>query len=331
MKKSKYTTISIVEAGLMSIIIFLLMMMTSFVPVLGMVGMFLLPLPITLLYLRYNKAVAFLAIMVSAILIAIFNNPITAIGLAALYGFSGIAMGYSISRKMKALKIIGIVFMSNLIGILIDYGLYVYVTLGISLTSLIQQIVDSIKQSINIYKSMGLDTSNNPAYQALEQLDVHTILTILPSAIIVSVFMLSLINYVITKSILSRFKYEIDSIPHFTKWYLDNRVGAVLIILVCIGIILNSKHILIGEYIFYSSLSLFQFVIMFIGLSISAYFLKYRFNISNKIIIVICIFLFFSQLSMILFYLGLLDMLFDIRAIDPNSLGNALRNKFKKK
>lgn len=331
MRKNKYTTISIVEAGLMSIIIFLLMMMTSFIPVLGMVGIFLLPLPITLLCLRYNKAVAFLATIVSAILIAIFNNPITAIGLAALYGFSGMAMGYCISRKMKSLKILAIVFASNLIGILIDYGLYVYVTLGISLTSLMQQIVDSFKQSMNLYKSIGLDTSNNPAYKALEQLDVHTILVMLPGAIIVSVLMLSLINYVITKSILSRFKYQMDSIPSFTRWYLDNRIGAMLIILICIGIILNSKHILIGEYIFYSSLSLFQFVIMFIGLAVLVYFLKYRFNLSKGIIIIISIFLFFSQLSVILFYLGLFDMLFDIRGLDPNSLGNALRNKFKKR
>lgn len=331
MKKSKYTTISIVEAGLMSVIIFLLMMMTSFIPVLGMVGIFLLPLPITLLCLRYNKAVAFLAIIVSAILIAIFNNPITAIGLAALYGFSGIAMGYCISRKMKSLKILGVVFASNLIGMLIDYGLYVYVTLGISLTNIMQQIVDSFKQSMNLYKSIGFDTSNNPAYKALEQLDVHTILVMLPSAIIVSVLTLSLINYVITKNIVSRFKYQMDPIPSFTRWYLDNRIGAILIILICIGIILNSKHILIGEYIFYSSLSLFQFVIIFIGVAILAYFLKYRFNVSKGIIIIISIFLFFSQLSVILFYLGLFDMLFDIRGLDPNSLGNVLRNKFKKR
>lgn len=56
--ENKNSTRSIVEAGLMSAMVLVLMLLNAYVPVLGYMGLFILPLPITMLVVRHNLKVA---------------------------------------------------------------------------------------------------------------------------------------------------------------------------------------------------------------------------------------------------------------------------------
>lgn len=330
MNNKRYSTKSIIEAGLMSIMVFLIMMITTYVPVIGGLGAFVMPLPITILYLRHSKGIAILAVVVSGFLIAVFNNFIVAIGTIALYGISGVALGYCISKQYKAIKTILIISIANLFGIIIDFSLSIYVLLGTTLTQLISQIIDEFKEALTIYDKLGMDVSNNPVYQQFQQIDVHTIFVNLPGIVMFAAIIISWLNYIVSKKILKRFRYTVNDLPPFSQWFLDNRVGALLIAVICIGIIMQSKGIGAGEYIFYSAIALLQQVLMIVGFSIISYYLINKFNITKRMTTFICIIMFVFQLTNIAFFLGLFDLVFDIRGLDPNSLGNAIRNRMKK-
>lgn len=66
---------SIVEAGIMSAITFVLMMLTS-LPGIGTIISFAIPIPIALLYLKYNLKTSICSIVISGILIGFFISPL---------------------------------------------------------------------------------------------------------------------------------------------------------------------------------------------------------------------------------------------------------------
>lgn len=331
MKENKYTARSTVEAGLMSVIVFIILMIVTYVPVIGVVGSFVLPVPITLLYLRHNKVVAILSIIVSTILISMFYNPLLAIGSALLYAAAGLSLGFCVSREFKSTITLIITSIANLIAIMLDLYISLSLVTKISVRQMLQQMIDSMKASGDIYKNVGGNVSNNPVYQQIQQLDVNTVLFMIPAVLISSTVIISVINYLVAQKLLKRFGYKIDTIRNFMDWYLDNRIGAGIISVVCIGIILKSKGLITGEYILSSSMIILQFILIIVGTSIIYYYLRNKFNVKNGIAIAICLYVGFSGLSSIVFYLGLIDLVFDIRGLDPNSLGNALRKKFIKK
>ncbi len=335
MGSKKYSTQSIVEIGIMSAIILILMLMNAYVPLFNFVGVFVLPLPITILYMKHDFKVALSAVIVSSILIAIFYNPIAAIGSFVLFGLTGLVIGYCIKRKKKPVITIVYQTVSILIGNILSTFLMIKVTLKTDLYSLIQKFVDSYKQSLDlskkIYGSLGVNVESNPAYKVMSMLDVHMIMIILPGLLIISALFMAYINYILTRKVLKRLRYEAEPVRPFTHWYLDNRIGAGLIALVCLGFIFSSKSMAIGEYILTSSMTLLQFALSLDGLAVLSYVLKFKFNMKKGLIIFLCIMAtLIPAINLILMYVGLTDIIMDIRKLDPNSLGNTLGKRFKK-
>lgn len=325
-------TRSIVEAGLMAVMVFIIMMVVALVPGLGSFGSFILPVPITILYLRYDKKLALSCIIVSSILIGIFYNPIMALASAVYYGLIGLVLGYTVKNKKSSNVTFLFLFLSNLIGNLINLGLYIYIFMGINLNKVLQPMIDSFRDSAELMEKMGLNNEQNKqVIDAMKSIDMKMIMVMIPAAFILASLLNSFLNYVITKSILRRFKWEMESLPPFTHWYMDNRIGAFLIVCSCLGIILSSKAIDTNQYILNTAYSVLVMLLTLQGISILAFFLKFKAKMQKGFIIAICIFMGFSQLNRFLFLMGLIDLIMDIRGIDPNSLGNAIRNKFKAK
>ena len=68
MENKNYSTKAIVEAALISVIISVIMILTGYLPMLSFIGTLILPIPVAILYIRYNNKVTLTAIFVSLIL-----------------------------------------------------------------------------------------------------------------------------------------------------------------------------------------------------------------------------------------------------------------------
>ena len=79
MENKNYSTKAIVEAALISVIISVIMILTSYLPIVSFIGTLILPIPVAILYIRYNTKVTVTAIFLSIILTSILFNPIRAI------------------------------------------------------------------------------------------------------------------------------------------------------------------------------------------------------------------------------------------------------------
>ncbi|WP_040214745.1 YybS family protein [Clostridium polynesiense] len=332
--ESKNSTKSIVEAGLMAALVVVLMFLNAYVPVIGYIGMMILPLPITLLVVRHNVKVALGAVIASSIIIAFIMSPISAIASLLLYGLVGLTLGFCIKSKKSPVFSVAAQGIAIITGTVASIALTIYVMMNTTLYKFIEGMVDTMKESMNaamsIYTSMGIDPSSNPFVKSMEMLNVETLILMIPGVIIIYAFFMAYINYIITRSIFKKMKIYMENFPPFARWYLDNRITALVIIIACIGIILASMGVNIGQNIYIGSIYLLQMVFLIIGISAVTYMLRERFNVPKGLVIVIIA---FTITGFERFYamIGLVDSIMDLRRIDPHSLRNAIEKRFAKK
>lgn len=319
---------AIAESGVMSALVVLFIMIALYVPVIGTVALIISPIPIVFLNLRHDTRISILSVIVSAIILCMFNGVITGLSCACIYGLSAIALGECIKRKKGSVFTITVLLISVVVGFLEFLLVGIYLVLNTTPYKLINDFVEQGKQVL----SWGIDVSANPVYkQLLSILNTQYVLSLMPAVLIICGAIFSLLNYNITKEICKKFKIQISPLPKFTEWYTDTRFGAVLIITVCIGIMTKRSNMFIGDYIFSTGFTIFTFYMMIVGLAVTSNFLLNKVKMKKGLVIFICILLILTTLQTFIMILGITDFIVDFRAKDENSIGSALRRKLNMK
>ncbi len=91
-------TNSLVEAGLIVSLMIVLIMLNLYFPIFSIFITFLLPIPIAVLYLRQDYKITLWAILVTGVITAMINNPITAVIITISFGTIGFLLGYCIKK-----------------------------------------------------------------------------------------------------------------------------------------------------------------------------------------------------------------------------------------
>jgi uncharacterized protein YybS (DUF2232 family) len=328
MEARKYNTKSIVEAGLISAIIVVLMLITGYIPMMSFLGTLILPIPVALLFIRHDIKVTIAAIAVSAIITAALFNPIQALMSTVSFGLTGVTLGYCIRKDKSSNYTLLLLAIASLAATVITFLLTVFLIQNTTISGFITKTADDItsafKESTNMLK--GFYASSGMSEQQLAQLDamfsvfnaeflMNGIVGILIMGAAISAFF----NYITAKAILKRLGYQMKKMTPFTELYVNSLAGAFIVMPVPLGVYLKAKNIPIGEPILTSGYLIMQYVFLIIGISVAVYFLKNRFKLSKGVITLIIVFTAFNQLFTTIFlYLGIIDMIIDFRKINPN-------------
>lgn len=336
MQNRNYDTKQILEVGLMTALTIIFMFIVNYIPIFDLLASVILPLPIIILYIRHDLKIALLSILLSLILMALFFNPLSAITSVILISLLGLTMGYCIKNKKGVIKTIIYQGIASAVGTILKIVFMMKLILKTNLDNFISKsIIEPFKESLELtkglYGGMGVDVESNPMYQLIQNIDVKYILMCVPAILIISSMVTAYINYVVTKAVLKRMGYKFESMRPFAYWYLDNRIGAAFIIIVCAGVILNSLSMEAGRYLLTSGIMILQIALLIDGLAVITFIVQNIFKgKKNFIWLIVLLVLFIQPLLVFAVMLGLTDMIMDIRKIDPNSLHNSLLKKFKK-
>lgn len=318
-------TKSMVEAALISALIVILMLLNVYVPLFSLVGTFLMPIPVTILFLRHDYKITLGAIGVSTILIGVLYNPISAITASVTYTLTGMTLGYCIKKDKKVSTTLLYMTIASIVSIVFNATLGLLFIQKTTIYNLLKLTLDTFKEQMKFSSSLSANMGGNKeqielTMKMFESITPETLMTMIPAALIMSAFTSAFINYIAIKTILKKFKYNIKDLTPFEKVYLDNRIGALIIIFVCLGIILNAKNFEIGKYILMSANSILQFAFLISGMAVAVFYMKNRFNLNKTARVLIIIFAFISQAVMIFVYIGIADMIFDFRKLDNNRI-----------
>jgi len=322
MQNRIYNTKAVIEAGLISALIVVIMLINVYVPIFSIFGMFILPVPVTVLYIRHNYKVTLGAVLVSAILIAMLYDPISALTSSVLFGTTGMTLGYCVKHDKKFSTTILFLAIASAVSVIINFIVFSSFVNKEGIAGLVNQNLKMLNESLNmskdLYSKMGVPSEQ---FAQLEKsFSIFTadfILKLIPGILVIMSFISAYFNYVITKSILKKLRYDIEEVKPFNEIYINTRIGTIAVLILIIGILLNKNKIAIGGYITNSSEIILQLIFVLDGLALVCYYLKNKFNMSKMFIVLILIFTATSQISIVYMYLGFIDMIIDFRKLDP--------------
>lgn len=323
MQNRIYNTKAIVETAIMSALLVMFMVMGEYIPFVSAVGIFFLPIPITLIYIRYNYKYSLAATLIGFIMGIFLITLISSAVVTISSGLVGFTLGYCIKNKVKYSKTILFVGIAFLISTIIQFQIYALFTNEGGIVSSIDKMVVVLKQYVNEsklqYARSGMDKATiDKLTSSFDVVNKENILKSIAAGFIVISLIFSYLNYNITRSILKKIKIEMDEPIAISKIYFNNLFSAFLIIFLCIGILLKNKNIVIGDYISSTSLILFQYIFVIQGISVVTYYLKNKFKLKNSGITVIIVITVMSPLYLLYLYGGIGDMILDFRKIDTS-------------
>ena len=329
MENKKYSTKAIVEASLIAVIISVIMIITGYLPIVSFIGILILPIPVAILYIRHNRKITITAIFLSIILTSLVYNPIMAIYSAITYSIIGIALGYCVKENKKSSITLLFLGISSAISNILTIAFSMLFIEKVSFMNFISKNLEFFKQTMKVSfdgaKKLYLQAGITPEqlqlleknYEMINKMDVTIVLVVIPASILIISFISAYLNYIVSRAILEKLNYKMDKVLPFSRVYVSNILGAILIGIVCIGIILSSKKIAGGDFILNSSQLLVQLVFMINGLAAATYFLRVKKNLSKPVVALILVLTSLSRLGSIYFSIGLMEMAFDFRKLDP--------------
>jgi uncharacterized protein YybS (DUF2232 family) len=326
MENKKYNTKSIVEAGLISAIIVVLMLITGYVPMVSFMGTLILPVPVALLFIRHDIKVTIAAIVVSALITATLFNPIQALMSAISFGLTGLTLGYCIKKDKSSNYTLLLLAVVSLVANILTYALTIFLIQNTTITVFITRTIDELnlvfKDVRAMYSNIGMTEEQLKQVDAMMAIfNTDFLINALTAFLILQAAFSAFLNYVTAKAILRRLGYVMKSMTPFTKLYINSLAGALIVMPVPLGVYLKAKNLPLGAPILTSGTLLMQYAFLMIGISVAAYFLKNRFRLSNGVITLIIIFISFNPVfSSMLLYLGIADMIIDFRKINPNRI-----------
>ena len=323
MLKQTISTKAMVEAGLISTLMVAVFLLTANLPMFSGLSLFILPIPVAVLCLRHNYSVAAGAVFVSAVLTEMLYNPVSAITSSAIYGGAGLTLGYCIKTGKEVWTTIAMLAASVSAAIIIDMAVVIAVAYNAGFTGFVNQNLQIIKESMQqyyeYYKQSGASESQlQQLQQSLEILTPDYIIQLLPVSLAGVAFGFALICYSATRSIMRRLRYEIKPIPPVSELYINNRAGTFILMFAVIVAIMNKYGIAGGQNIAGASMLLIQMVLTVEGVTLAAYYLRRKIKMS-RLLAFLVILLTVSSAGFIMVYImmGLLDMIFDFRKLDP--------------
>nr|WP_285842813.1 YybS family protein [Metabacillus litoralis] len=308
-------TNAITEGAVLLALFIVLMLVAKYAPIIGILALFVLPLPFIIFTIRHSLSTALMLVVAGSILSVLFGS-ITNILLALMFGLSGMVMGYFYKKKLTMGVLVG-GSLAYTFSIIVSYiGSIVFLNIDFIQDS-IELFKDSIQQSKAILQSFDASGQVNQQFEQLEE-GMGYITTLIPTLFVTTGMVFAVITHLISVPILKRLRFELAPLKPFREW----RLPTSIIWYYLISSILLMVKLDQDSFLFMAVLNLYfilQFFVLMQGYSF-VFFYSYVKGWAKAIPIVILI---ASLIIPIFLYL--------IRILGIIDLGFPLRRKILKK
>ena len=272
------------------------------------------PIMLTFTGVKIGMSKHILTLTASLAILGLITQSIGILIIPLQYGILSICTAYMINKKYDTKKIIlysgALVFAMLLIHMGLNWyyeGINTFVELENSLTEI-------SKQQIDLLKTEDIDETEKSQMVNMIKNMAQLIASILPALLIVSSTSIAYLNYYVSSRLIRNSGEEID-IPKFSMIIFPSHVimGLGMTMLVSYGL----KYIGDFNYIqLLNNLSVLIYAIFLIqGLSLTVFLVNKMKIVSFLKILFITIIALSSFLNIILFSMGMIDIIFDFRKI----------------
>jgi uncharacterized protein YybS (DUF2232 family) len=211
------------EGAILAALVAMLALATRYLPVVGLVTLYLCPLPLALLVIRRGLRVAVLGAVVATLVGAMLAGPLVGFSILVSFAPMGITIGVGARRGWSASRIV-------LLGTLVSMAAMVASFLGLTgegattLEGMRQQMVEAMKRSIEsasgLYSRFGMPKSQIDAMTAQYSAVINMLPYLLPAMLLAAAGVAAWLNYEVGRRVLRRLGYELAMLPPIRSWRL---------------------------------------------------------------------------------------------------------------
>ncbi|MBI5416787.1 DUF2232 domain-containing protein [Candidatus Poribacteria bacterium] len=307
-------TKSIIEGAFLVSIAVILYVLGIYNIALGFIATIFCPVPIILLILRYDNKIVFTGFIVSILLLSSLAGILESVTFAFEFLLPGYVMGYLIKKNASPEKV---VILTGIASVLATF-LFIIISAKILQKDLMGDILNKIETSgnevIEFYKSKGI--SDIALLKDQLEYNVKIFKRIFPGLFIFASFFAIIINYEITKKIITRLGHSIQPINMINMKVPDNFIwgfiAAFIFRFIKLETILPAEATAVLYFILENILFLFVILYFFQGIVICMLYMK-KWKFPKFFLYTNLILFFLSSMSLLPLLLGIFDFWFDFK------------------
>ncbi|MDR7867224.1 MAG: YybS family protein [Sporomusaceae bacterium] len=308
----------LVESGFLTAITVVLGLTSFYMPVAGLVLVFVLPLPIALLGARHGVRWSVMSTVATAIFSAIFLNPLHAVIMIFSFGISGITMGHCLRSGYTLPKTLLLGAAAAMLSIAAGFLIGLYV-MGIN-------IVDMQTAAVRKGMEWALAHSRPGGPESAlfaGKIDAITklYLIVYPAGLAVSALIFSYINLILARAVLARLGHPIAAFPPLRLWTMPGWLVLAYGLALLSSYYGQAKNI-VWIYNLGLNLQLVTNTLLIVqGLAGFAYLAGKHSLPRWAAIIIVTLFFSHELLTQVLLLGGLFDLAFDLRKLRSSRPG----------
>ncbi|MBJ8110667.1 YybS family protein [Bacillus wiedmannii] len=307
MKNTKFIT----EGAALLAIYAMLLLISMYVPILGTVVTFALPLPFILLTIRYRLSNAFVIFTAALFITVIVSQPMNLVK-TIMFGLIGIVLGYMYKKQKKPVEILMAGTLAYLIGIMLIYVASIKF-FNIDLMKQMQNMLnESMAQSEKIVTAAGMPISKEQKELFAQFNDV--LQTLFPSLLVMVSVCFSWITVMISGSVLRKLKHDVIPWPKFKDIQLPKSTVWYYVIFILLSTFIKVEPTSYLHMVFSNLYVIFTLLLVLQGLTFIAFLAHSKGFTKGVPIISFIVCMFIPMLFPLVTILGIIDLGISLRS-----------------
>ncbi|MCT6917437.1 MAG: YybS family protein [Bacillus wiedmannii] len=307
MKQTKFIT----EGAALLAIYAILLLISMYVPILGTVVTFALPLPFILLTIRHKLSNVLMIFVASLFVTIIVSQPMNLVK-TIMFGLIGIVLGYMYKTRKKSVEILIAGTLAYLIGFVLIYVASIKF-FNIDIMKQMQSMFsESMVQSEKIVSATGMPISKEQKELLTQMNDI--LQSLFPSILVLVSVCFSWITVIISGSVLKKLKHDIIPWPKFKDIQLPKSIVWYYVIFILLATFIKVDPTSYLHMVFSNLYVIFAILLVLQGLTFIS-FLAYRKGFTKGVpIISFIVCMFIPMLFPLVTILGIIDLGISLRS-----------------
>ncbi|MEK4739927.1 MULTISPECIES: YybS family protein [Bacillus] len=307
MKNTKFIT----EGAALLAIYAMLLLISMYVPILGTVVTFALPLPFILLTIRYRLSNAFIVFTAALFITVIVSQPMNLVK-TTMFGLIGIVLGYMYKKRKKPVETLMAGTLAYLIGIMLIYVASIKF-FNIDLMKQMQNMFnESMAQSEKIVTAAGMPISKEQKELFAQFNDV--LQTLFPSLLVMVSVCFSWITVMISGSVLRKLKHDVIPWPKFKDIQLPKSIVWYYVIFILLSTFIKVEPTSYLHMVFFNLYVIFALLLVLQGLTFIAFIAHSKGFTKGVPIISFIVCMFIPMMFPLVTILGIIDLGISLRS-----------------
>ncbi|MGH1297291.1 YybS family protein [Bacillus pretiosus] len=307
MKNTKFIT----EGAALLAIYAMLLLISMYVPILGAVVTFALPLPFILLTIRYRLSNTFVIFTAALFITVIVSQPMNLVK-TTMFGLIGIVLGYMYKKRKRPVEILMAGTLAYLIGIMLIYVASIKF-FNIDLMKQMQNMFnESMAQSEKIVNAAGMPISKEQKELFSQFNDV--LQTLFPSLLVMVSVCLSWITVMISGSVLRKLKHDVIPWPKFKDIQIPKSIVWYYVIFILLSTFIKVEPTSYLHMVFSNLYVIFALLLVLQGLTFIAFIAHSKGFTKGVPIISFIVCMFIPMLFPLVTILGIIDLGISLRS-----------------